>query len=291
MNRTHHLHRSLVMLGLLSLLGLTSSPTMGDDSVDPFFVPRYESHGAMLAPALSLERQEQDSRNLFLQIGIDFKDIFTTKENLVIMGAGLGAAWGASHFDQNIASSSFNAELSPGGSLDPFFEFGAILGDGWVQAGAAFATYGLGKLLKAPEVAFLGRDLVRAQSVTGAITFGLKTAVGRERPDGSSKNSFPSGHTSSTFASATVLQRRYGWKVGIPAYAVAGLVAVSRVHEARHYLSDVIFGAAIGIMVGRTVTIGIADNRFAISPMLTPSGAGVQFAWLGSNEDSLGRLQ
>ncbi len=291
MNRTHHLHRSLVLLGLLSLLGLTSSPTMGDDSVDPFFVPRYESHGAMLAPAPSLERQEQDSRNLFLQIGVDFKNVFTTKENLVIMGAGLGAAWGASHFDEDIAASSFNAELSQSGSLDGFFESGEILGDGRVQAAAAFATYGLGKLFKAPEVASLGRDLVRAQIVTATITFALKEAVGRERPDGSSQTSFPSGHTSSTFATATVLQRRYGWKVGIPAYAVAGYVAGSRMNEGRHYLSDVIFGAAIGIMVGRTVTIGIADNRFAISPMLAPSGAGVQFTWLGSNGDSLGRSQ
>lgn len=291
MNRTHHLCWGLVSLGVL---GTTSSPALSDERADPFFVPRYESYEEHFSPAPSLpnrEEHEQDSRNLFLQIGVDFKNVFTTKENLVIMGAGLGAAWGAGHFDQNIASSSFNSELSPGGSLDPVFESGEILGDGWVQVGAAFATYGLGKLFKTPEAASLGRDLVRAQIVTGAITFGLKTAVGRERPDGSTQSSFPSGHTSSTFATATVLQRRYGWKVGIPAYAVAGYVAGSRMNEARHYLSDVIFGAAIGIMVGRTVTIGIADNRFAFGPMLAPGGAGVQFTWLGSNGDSLGRSQ
>ena len=286
MNRTYHLCWVLVLLGLLSM---TSSPAMGDDGVDPFFVPRPESYRRMISPTPSMERQEQDSRNLFLQLGVDFKNVFTTKENLVIMGAGLGAAWGASHFDQDVAASGFNSELRQGGALDPIFESGEILGDGWVQAGAAFATYGLGKLFRAPEVASLGRDLVRAQVVTVAITFGVKTAVGRERPDGSSQTSFPSGHTSGTFATATVLQRRYGWKVGIPAYAVAGYVAGSRLNEARHYLSDVIFGAAIGIMVGRTVTIGIADNRFAIGPMLAPGGAGVQFTWLGSNADSLGR--
>ena len=288
MNRTHHWNVVLVLLGLLST---TNSPALADDSVNPFFAPRYESFGEMFSPKPSREEHEGESRNLFLQIGVDFKNVFTTKENLLIMGAGLGAAWGASHFDEDIAASSFNAELSQSGSLDGFFESGEILGDGRVQAAAAFATYGLGKLFKAPEVASLGRDLVRAQIVTTTITFALKKAVGRERPDGSSQTSFPSGHTSGTFATATVLQRRYGWKVGIPAYAVAGYVAGSRMNEGRHYLSDVIFGAAIGIMVGRTVTIGIADNRFAISPLLAPGGGGVQFTWLGSNGESLRRPQ
>jgi len=84
--------------------------------------------------------------------------------------------------------------------------------------------------------------------------------------------SIPSGHSSGTFATATVLQRRYGWKVGIPAYRFAAYVAASRLSENKHLLSDVILGAAIGIMGGRTVTVGRGPVCFAISPMIPPGG-------------------
>jgi membrane-associated phospholipid phosphatase len=56
-----------------------------------------------------------------------------------------------------------------------------------------------------------------------------------------------------TFAAATVLQRRLGYRAGIAAYAIASYVAASRLHDNRHYLSDVVFGAAMGIVIGRSV--------------------------------------
>jgi membrane-associated phospholipid phosphatase len=84
-----------------------------------------------------------------------------------------------------------------------------------------------------------------------------------------------------------VLQRHYGWKVGVPAYAIASYIAASRLSNARHYLSDVLVGAAVGIIVGRTVTIGVGAERFAVSPMIVPGGGGVQFTWLGSDQLSL----
>jgi membrane-associated phospholipid phosphatase len=81
----------------------------------------------------------------------------------------------------------------------------------------------------------------------------LKAAVKRERPNGEDDKSFPSGHTSNAFALAAVAERHYGWKVGVPAYAVASLVAVSRLQRNKHDLSDVVAGAAVGYIVGRTV--------------------------------------
>ena len=105
-------------------------------------------------------------------------------------------------------------------------------------------------------------------------------AVGRTRPDGS-VFSFPSGHTATTFATATVLQRHFGWKVGIPAYAAATYVAASRIQVKRHYLSDVAFGAALGIVAGRSVTVGRGDAKFAIAPAAAPGGGAVSFTWLG----------
>jgi membrane-associated phospholipid phosphatase len=116
--------------------------------------------------------------------------------------------------------------------------------------------------------------------LTQGITAAVKLSVRRGRPDGT-EFSFPSGHSSVSFASATVLHRHFGWKVGAPAYAVATYVAASRIQEKRHFLSDVVFGAAVGIAAGRTVTIGRGDTRFALAPMASAGGAGVSFTWLG----------
>src|SRR5204863_8907608 len=93
----------------------------------------------------------------------------------------------------------------------------------------------------------------RGQIVSQVLTQSLKYSVNRDRPDGD-KYSFPSGHASTTFATASILHQHFGWKVGIPSYTIASYVAMSRLPSNRHYLSDVIFGSAIGIVVGRTVT-------------------------------------
>ena len=78
-----------------------------------------------------------------------------------------------------------------------------------------------------------------------------------------------------------MLQRNLGWKAGVPAYAMATFVAASRVQTKRHYLSDVTMGAAIGIIAGRSVTVGRGDARFAVAPSALPGGAGVNFTWVG----------
>jgi hypothetical protein len=96
-------------------------------------------------------------------------------------------------------------------------------------------------------------DMLDASIVNFGYTELIKVAVGRERPNGQDNKSFPSGHTSNSFALAAVAERHYGWKLGVPAYLVAGLVGASRLEQDKHYLSDVVAGAALGYIVGRTV--------------------------------------
>jgi membrane-associated phospholipid phosphatase len=129
-------------------------------------------------------------------------------------------------------------------------------------------------------VASVGADLVRAQVLTQGITQAIKLTAGRTRPDGTSL-SFPSGHTASSFATATVLHRHYGWKVGVPAYVLAGYVGTSRLSENRHYLSDVIFGATVGILAGRQVTMSFGKTKFALTPRAVPGGAGIALVKIG----------
>jgi len=83
--------------------------------------------------------------------------------------------------------------------------------------------------------------------VNGVTTEGLKFLVKKERPDGSNFKSFPSGHTSITFQSAAFIQKRYGWRYGIPAYVLASYTGLSRIESKNHYFIDVLAGAAIGI--------------------------------------------
>lgn len=96
----------------------------------------------------------------------------------------------------------------------------------------------------------LTADFISAAIMAG-VTNGLKYSVKRERPDGSRRNSFPSGHTATAFMAATMIYKEYGelspW-IGIGAYTSSTLVAMGRMMNDRHWLSDVLAGAGIGIM-------------------------------------------
>lgn len=79
------------------------------------------------------------------------------------------------------------------------------------------------------------------------VTTGLKIATDKKRPFNNGDRAFPSGHTSTTFQSAAFIQRRYGWKYGIPAYALASFTGFSRINAQKHDGWDVLAGAIIGI--------------------------------------------
>ncbi|HDH53646.1 MAG TPA: phosphatase PAP2 family protein [Nitrospirae bacterium] len=92
------------------------------------------------------------------------------------------------------------------------------------------------------------KEFYKSFAATMAATYALKYAVPDIRPDGSDNKSFISGHTSAAFSGASFIQRRYGWKPGIPAYAAAAFVGWSRIEAKKHYIDDVARGAVIGIL-------------------------------------------
>jgi membrane-associated phospholipid phosphatase len=204
----------------------------------------------------------------------DFR-MFPSRSTFTWLGVGTVAALAGRPADRDLTHTMTTAP-----SLSGTFGPGALIGSTPMQLGAAFATYAAGRAAGSSRVALLGADLFRAQLLAQGTTQALKFAVRRVRPD-DTPYSFPSGHTSTTFATATVLQRHFGWKVGVPAYGLAAYVGASRIQAKRHYLSDVAFGAALGIVAGRTVTIGRGDGRFAVSPMAAAGGGGVGFTWVG----------
>ena len=89
-----------------------------------------------------------------------------------------------------------------------------------------------------------------AEGMNGLMVHGLKNWVNEPRPDGA-PYSFPSGHTATAFMTATMLNKEYGHKspwIGIGAYSVATATGLMRMANNKHWLSDVLTGAGIGIL-------------------------------------------
>jgi hypothetical protein len=227
------------------------------------------------ASGLPSGRQTSSFSNLFQASLSDFKQV-PSRENLLVAGLGGVVAALSRPNDRRVSQG-----LGGSHELGEFFSAGETVGGAAVQLSGAVATQVIGRTIGNPRVTAIGSDLVRAQILAQSMTAGIKLSVRRTRPDGT-QFSFPSGHASTTFATATVLQRHLGWKAGVPAYALATYVAASRVQVQRHFLSDVTLGAALGIVAGRSVTVGRGDARFALGPSAVPGGAGVNVTWLGS---------
>lgn len=115
---------------------------------------------------------------------------------------------------------------------------------------------------------------------TAATTFGatyiLKYSISKRRPDGSDDHSFPSMHTATAFADAAFLQRRFGWKIGVPAYALAAYVGWGRTFAKKHDVWDVVAGAAIGTGSAYIYTRPFArEHNLSIMPFSYADGMGV----------------
>jgi hypothetical protein len=198
---------------------------------------------------------------------------FISADTFRVVGVGGSLALAAHHWDGHTMTEA-REHL---GSQTGLFAAGNIGGQFVLQAGVGYATMAIGKATGEAKVAWLGADLVRAQLLSQTIVQGLKYSAGRTRPDGSNDLSFPSGHTATATATASVLQRYFGWKAGVPAYAFAAYVGSARIASDKHHLSDVMMGAAIGIAAGRTVTLGLAREKFDVGITPTVGGAAVMF--------------
>lgn len=110
--------------------------------------------------------------------------------------------------------------------------------------------------------------------VASGISQGLKSAIHEQRPDRSDDKSFPSGHATVAFASATTLHRRYGWQVGFPAYGVATLTGIARVAGRKHHWWDVAAGAALGATSGWFFTDPF-DDKVQLTPWVDGKSGGI----------------
>jgi len=199
--------------------------------------------------------------------------------NLAILGVGAGAAI-------VLSQTAADDEIQDGvkGSIGDFADIGNIGGNGFTLAGISVATYIAGSVIEDEKIIATGKALIESQIVAAVMTSAIKVSTGRERPDGSGNrftSSFPSGHASGSFALASTVDTMYGHKIGIPLYMFAGFVGYSRLSDNKHFLSDVLFGAALGTAVGSGVAKihkGGDSSGVSVLPYSDGNGAGLMLA-------------
>jgi len=200
--------------------------------------------------SLLLESAKTDVLNWPKRLIEDSKDTIFEKENFyaLLMAGGASIAMHQSNADKKLASN-FDKNAAFHGFMDESFN---IIGHPVTH----FAATGLWYALSAESEDEFNRErawtMMTALSVTGFTTMGLKAIRNNDTPNGK-RWAWPSGHTSSSFTVAAVLDEFYGPKVGIPAYAVASVVAWRMMDTGDHWASDVVFGATLGWVVGHTV--------------------------------------
>lgn len=119
------------------------------------------------------------------------------------------------------------------------------------------------------------KQLVFSAVTAVGVSYILKHTIRKERPDGSDHRALPSGHATVTFQGASFLQRRYGWKYGIPAYLLSGYVAWTRIHGDKHDWWDILTGAAIGVGSTYIFTKPYGRTKITLSPTLIEKRPGI----------------
>ncbi|RKE55667.1 phosphatase PAP2 family protein [Sphingobacterium detergens] len=124
--------------------------------------------------------------------------------------------------------------------------------DNYTQYFPAAMVYGLNAFNVEGLHNFKDRTLIylTSQLISGAIVFPAKQFIAEERPDGSNKKSFPSGHAATAFATAHFMYKEYRDKnvwLGLAGYPFAAFTGIYRVINNRHWVSDIVAGAGIGI--------------------------------------------
>jgi PAP2 superfamily protein len=265
--------RVLVLLALLAFATPVRAQSLFDlpaDSPDEIDQP---------SAAKPPEPEHTGFKALAIETGRDFKAFPRRQSTWVLLGIGAGAAALVHPLDDNV-----NEKLTGSDAAGKFFAAGKWIGSAYVQGGTAVGLYLIGRYAmphpdgapKTNKVSHLGFDLMRALIVSQAFTQGIKVVGQRDRPTGVCC-AFPSGHASASFAAASVIERHFGYRGAWPTFVVASYVAISRLHDNQHFLSDVVFGSALGMASGWTVVGRHGRTNYSMMPVPTRGGVMVSF--------------
>jgi hypothetical protein len=257
-----------------------------------FFAPREEEAGAPAAgegggpeaatPAFeSIEGKtfgeilKADIREGPASVGRGFVHTFGKPENLMILGAAFGVDRIVRHnWDEDVRHYFEDNDSS----LSETDDFGSIIGNPGLHFLVGGTWYLAAVQQRDARHHELSKVLLEALIVTNTSTLALKVAMDDRSPNGE-KWGWPSGHTSSSVCVAAVLHEYYGWKAGVPLYLLAGYSAATRLEDREHDLSDLVFGAALGYVVGHSVVKGELPQigGFTVLPYADRGAGGVMF--------------
>jgi hypothetical protein len=178
-----------------------------------------------------------------------FKVSYANVPNAVALGLTLGASitFRESGVDDTVADRTYHHR-----ELGHFDDTIQVIGNPithFAGAGVLWLGTTMTQDMRDHEVA---KALIEALCVNGISVSALKLATNTSSPDGD-RYGWPSGHTSSSFTVAAVLNEYYGPWVGIPSLALAGLVGYERIDSRVHDFSDVVFGGVIGYVIGASI--------------------------------------
>lgn len=212
----------------------------------------------------------------------DTKAVFGDRGNLVILGLTYGASLAVRETgpDDTVEHSFRKHSTFQQDWRDAF----AFLGNPGTHFGLAGLWYLAGQRGQDERTYQVGTKLFRALAVTGVTTLLGQAATWDHSPNGE-WGTLPSGHTASTFALASVMHHEYGPLSGVPLYALGTLVGYSRLEDGEHYLSDVLMGGVLGLVIGHTLA---ADGQpptllgGRLVPYVDPPTQSTGIAWVKS---------
>ena len=228
---------------------------------------------------------------LLTKIAGDFATFPSRESTWVILGVGAAGAAAAHPIDHNV-----NGHLVGSRTLGRFFAPGKWIGSAPVQIGTSVGLYVIGRYVlphaqgapKTNKVSHLGFDLLRAQIVSGAFVEAIKVTVRRDRPTGACC-AFPSGHAAAAFAVASVLERHLGYRAAWPTLVIASYVGTSRLHDNQHFLSDVVFGSALGLATGWMVVGRHGRSDYSMTPVPVRGGVALMVSRVTRKCEACGR--
>ncbi|MBY0315195.1 MAG: phosphatase PAP2 family protein [Bdellovibrionales bacterium] len=175
-------------------------------------------------------------------------------------------------------------EHKPLGDYALYGDYGGQLVPNALYAGGMYAAY---LWTDDKDYQRFASQMFRASLYSGLFTNVIKELIPETRPNKVGRNSFPSGHTTTAFAFASIIGMNHKWYWSVPAYTFATFVGFSRINDNKHFLHDVTMGATVGIMYGLGIYYLDQENQeqrvsgqsttYYIAPMLVPGGLGMYF--------------
>jgi len=209
------------------------------------------------------------TKEFFKDVGGNFVGIFNV-HNLGAFAGG-AAAYGLSTIPEQDLEKHFARPDMWGVWGNP----GRYIGNPIILFGAGGAMFAVSRKSDDRKFRSFTYALIQGSFVSAGVVQANKFAWQRLRPSGDDHFAFPSGHATDSFMVATIAADHYGWKAAIPGYALAAYVAATRMEERKHHLTDVVAGATIGYVIGKTITRRMrAAGKSKVTWNVYPSGKG-----------------